>query len=189
MLGPTEFIEGNESVLVLVFMLKNLADDGRVLFIIDVAVGTNLLGLLLEEAGDLILGQELVSVGINLLEDIGGSGAILDVNQLNLEGQAGLGGDELTSALVTVSEVRGDDEFPLLSHAHVQKTLLPALDHLANANLELERLSPVVAGIELCASCREGAGVVHREHIMRLRNSVAYIRFEKDLLNKIVVCF
>ncbi len=36
----------------------------------------------------------------------------------------------LSPHLLSVSELRGDDELPLLAHAHAQDALLPTLDHL-----------------------------------------------------------
>lgn len=173
MLGTAELIKGDETILVLILVLEDLADNGGVLLVVDVTVGTNLLRLLLQEAGDLILGEERVSVGINLLEHIGGSGAILDINKLNLKSQGRLGGDQLTCALVSVAEVRGDDELPLLPNAHVQQTLLPSLDHLTNADLELERLATVVARVEFSSGSGQRSSVMHRQHVVCLGNAIA----------------
>jgi hypothetical protein len=62
----------------------------------------------------------------------------------------------------------------LLTHAHAQDALLPALDDLADADLELEWLAPVVAGVELLAVL-QGAGVVHRQHVPVLGHPLAHL--------------
>ena len=45
----------------------------------------------------------------------------------------------------------GDGELALLTNLHAEETLIPALDDLALANGEVERLATVIAGIELLA--------------------------------------
>lgn len=60
----------------------------------------------------------------------------------------------------TVTPVRLDGQCPLLTRAHVQESLVPSLDDLSLADVERERLSAVVAGIELGAVGVESATVV-----------------------------
>lgn len=55
-------------------------------------------------------------------------------------------GNDVTGAAVAISELRGDGEAVLVTWAHVHQALVPALDHLADAQLEGEWLVPVHAG-------------------------------------------
>ena len=61
----------------------------------------------------------------------------------------------------TVCPLGLDSQLPLLARAHVKQTLVPALDHLAAANLEAERLPAVVGGIEFGAVRLQSSTVVH----------------------------
>jgi hypothetical protein len=76
---------------------------------------------------------------------------------LELEHRVGWDGSHTPGA---VTPVRLDGQCPLLARAHVQESLVPALDNLSLADVEGERLSAVVAGIELGAVGVEGATVV-----------------------------
>lgn len=67
----------------------------------------------------------------------------INANQLRLEDQDTVGRNR-PSAPRAVSPVRLDGQLPLLAGTHVQKTLVPALDDLATADLEAERLPAVV---------------------------------------------
>mgnify|MGYP007079340028 FL=1 len=47
--------------------------------------------------------------------------------------------------------MRGDSQLALLANLHSQQTFIPALDHLASTNREVERSTTVIAGVELSA--------------------------------------
>lgn len=64
------------------------------------------------------------------------------------------------SAPAAIRPLGLDRQFPLLARAHAEQALVPALDHLAAANLEAERLTAVVGGVELRAVGFESAAVV-----------------------------
>ena len=80
-----------------------------------------------------------------------------DELSLKLEHRVGWDGSHTPSS---VTPVRLDNQCPLLARAHVQKSLVPSLDDLSLADVEGERLSAVVAGIELGAVGVEGTAVV-----------------------------
>lgn len=80
-----------------------------------------------------------------------------DELSLELEHRVGWDGSHTPSS---VSPVRLDGQRPLLAGAHVQEALVPSLDDLSLADVEGERLSAVVAGIELGAVGVEGTAVV-----------------------------
>jgi len=77
---------------------------------------------------------------------------LVDLHELSLEDQGRVGGDNTANSTVAVGKVRGDGELALLANLHAQKALVPALDDLAIANGEGERVTAVVAGIELLAA-------------------------------------
>ncbi len=61
-------------------------------------------------------------------------------------------------------EFRGDSQLALLANLHAQQALVPALDDLALTGGEGQRVTAVVAGVELLA-IREGALVVDADGI------------------------
>ena len=63
-----------------------------------------------------------------------------------------------------------------LTNAHAEDSLLPALDDLTHADLELEGLAAVIARVELLA-VGQGARVVHREHVPILGHPLAGLGF------------
>ena len=67
-----------------------------------------------------------------------------------------------TCTLISIAQMRRDDQFALLSDAHVQQTFLPALDHLAHTDLELEGLTSVMTATE-----RRGGG-----HLLSTASSI-----------------
>jgi hypothetical protein len=82
----------------------------------------------------------------------------IDADQLGLEDQDAVGGNG-TGASAAVRPLRLDGQLPLLARAHVEQTLVPALDDLAAADLEAEGLAAVVGGVELRAVGFEGTAV------------------------------
>merc|ERR1719494_275396 len=91
-------------------------------------------------------------------------GALQNFNQLDFKVESSSTRDDVTSTLVSIAKSRRDDQLPLLTDAHAQDSLVPALDHLTNSDLELERLASVVTRVEL-GSRLEGANVVNGEHV------------------------
>src|SRR5688572_29075453 len=69
--------------------------------------------------------------------------------------------DDRRKAPRAVAEVRRDDELALAAHLHAEHALLPALDHSALTERELERPSAIERAVEL-RTVRQGARVVHR---------------------------
>jgi hypothetical protein len=65
-----------------------------------------------------------------------------------------------------------DCECPLLARAHAQNALVPALDHLALANVERQRLAAVVGCVEFGAVGLEGAAVVDVDFVACLEVSI-----------------
>src|SRR4051794_22653307 len=59
-----------------------------------------------------------------------------------------------------VAQVGRDDQLAAAAHAHAGDALVPALDHLAGAELERERLAAVPRGVELLAGRPRGADVL-----------------------------
>lgn len=54
--------------------------------------------------------------------------------------------DDIAGTAVAVRQLRRDGQLPLLPDAHVQEPLVPALDHLSDAQLEGEGLFSIMAG-------------------------------------------
>lgn len=77
--------------------------------------------------------------------------ALLDAQQLNLEDEGGVGGDGAARAALAVAELGGDDEAALPADLHPSHALVPALDDLARAELEIEGLAAIQGGVELLA--------------------------------------
>lgn len=61
----------------------------------------------------------------------------------------------------SVTPLRLNGQLPLLTRAHIQKTLIPSFNNLARADGEREGLSAVVRCVEFRAVGFEGAAVVH----------------------------
>src|SRR5690606_33880796 len=73
--------------------------------------------------------------------------------QVDHEHERLVGTDDPARARLAVGEVRGDDEAASATNPHADHSLVPALDHLARAQRERERLAPIPRGVEL-TSCR-----------------------------------
>lgn len=52
--------------------------------------------------------------------------------------------NDVASTSVAVSQMRWDGKFPLLTNAHIRESLVPALDHLTDTQLEGEWLVTVI---------------------------------------------
>jgi hypothetical protein len=94
-----------------------------------------------------------------------------DANKLGLEDEHGVGRDG-THGSGAVTRLRLDCECPLLARAHAQNALVPALDHLALANVERQRLAAVVGSVEFGAVRLEGAAVVDVDFVACLEVSI-----------------
>ena len=143
---------------------------------------------MLEVPGDLVTSQRLVSIGVNLGEDVDGGGTLLHAHQLHVKVQSSSARDDIPRTLVTVAEGGGHDQPPLLAGAHTQDALLPALDDLTDTDLELEGLGAVVARVELLAVF-EGAGVVHLEQVAVAGRALARVRLVDVLNGQTAVCY
>ena len=74
-----------------------------------------------------------------------------------------------------VPKLRRDRQRPLVADAHVQQSLVPPLDDLPLADGKVQRLAPVVAGVELGAVGGEGAAVVDGDAVPALGLARAFV--------------
>lgn len=72
------------------------------------------------------------------------SRSLVDRDTLDVEDQVRVGGDVRGSTLLAVSHRGGDGEATLATSGHASDTDVPALDDLADAELESERLALLV---------------------------------------------
>ena len=77
--------------------------------------------------------------------------ALHHLQQLNFKDKSGTARDHAPSPTLTVSQLRGGGKFDLFALAHALDPLIPPLDDLADAQLEIKRLVAVVGGIEFLA--------------------------------------
>lgn len=89
-----------------------------------------------------------------------GACRLVEGQQLHLEDERGTGRDHGRVAALAVGVLVGQRELGDLALAHLGDALIPAADHLAGAQLELERATAVAARVELGA-VGERAHVVH----------------------------
>jgi len=64
--------------------------------------------------------------------------SVSDFDQLDFEDECGAGWDARGAALDAVAEPVRDDECALVADAHVEQGFIPAFDHLAKADAEVE---------------------------------------------------
>src|SRR5262249_31296579 len=101
--------------------------------------------------------------------------SLVDAEQLDVEVELGVGRNDPTRAARAIAERRRDDQASFAPHLHRHHPLVPAGDHLPDADDELERLPAVARAVELLA-VRERAGVVHRHPLALLRRgALAYL--------------
>src|SRR5262245_59064439 len=74
---------------------------------------------------------------------------ITDSEQLDLEDQRGVRRDDAGSAAFAVGEVGGDGQLAFAADLHGEDTFIPTFDHLADADLELERHAAIDRAVEL----------------------------------------
>src|SRR4051812_29273793 len=85
-----------------------------------------------------------------------------DFQQLHVEHQRRARRDDAAAALLAVGELRRNGELAHAADAHALHALVEALDDVARAEREVERVAPVAAGIELGA-VQQLADVVHHD--------------------------
>lgn len=109
-------------------------------------------------------------------------GSPLDAEQLHLEDERRSSGDLRRGSPVSVAQLGGDDQLPLLALAHAQQALVPAFDHLPGAQGEGEGSVAGDAAIKLGAVLQL-ARVVHVEHVSfaRLDRTVVHSLLDADL--------
>ena len=135
-LGSTEFIPGDDAVVVLVLGLHELG--GHVLSL-----------LFLEPLLDLFFGEGSTLVLIDGLEKVllGSSsrGVLGHIHDFNIEVEGSASGNSGTRATCTVTFISGDDEGSLGSLAETNETLIPSLDDLTGSDSEVEGLASTSA--------------------------------------------
>lgn len=158
MFGSRELLMGDVSIPVFVLMVEDFfCDLVRILAIF------NLLSwqLHLDVFKNLFFRQMFIAVAIDLLEHVHHRRRVTNGNKFNLEYKSGTRRNDVAGAAVAVAELRGDGEAVLVAGAHVHQALVPALDHLAHAQLEGEGLVAVHAGIKLLSIRCQCSRVVH----------------------------
>lgn len=88
----------------------------------------------------------------------------LDAQQLYFENERRSSGDLGGSSPVSVAQLCGDDQLPLLALAHTQQALVPAFDHLAGAQSEGEGPVTGNAAVKL-GTVLQLPRVVHVQHV------------------------
>lgn len=73
----------------------------------------------------------------------------LEVEQLDIKHQGGVGGDAAGDALGAVAHVRADGKLCSLAPGHLGNALVPASDDLASSQGEGEGLAPVSGAVHL----------------------------------------
>src|SRR3978361_2178791 len=80
-----------------------------------------------------------------------GRARLLRAEPLDVEDQRGARRDVVAGAARAIAQIRRDDQRALAADMHGGDALVPALDHLALAEGEGERLVPVERAVELLA--------------------------------------
>jgi hypothetical protein len=94
-----------------------------------------------------------------------------NADKLSLKDEHRVGRDG-THSSGAVARLGLDCECPLLARAHAQDSLVPALDHLALADVERQRLTAVVGCVEFGAVGLEGTAVVDVDFVACLVFSI-----------------
>src|SRR5262245_29024930 len=97
----------------------------------------------------------------------------LDVHQVDDEDQRRVRLDRWRLALRAVGQVRRDDQLAPPALLHADQALVPSLDHLAGAELEVEGLSAVIGAVELLTGLVVDTDVLDRELVTCLRRRAA----------------
>lgn len=91
-------------------------------------------------------------------------GDALNRHQLSLKDQHRISRNR-TRTPRSIRPIRLNRQLPLLARAHVQQSLIPALDDLALSDTEAQRLTAVVRCVEFAAVFLKGAAVVYVDHV------------------------
>lgn len=86
----------------------------------------------------------IVTVGVDFLENVGHWWSILDAEALDFENERRLWWNAIAGTDVAVTKARWNGQLTLLAGANGEQSIVPTFDHLAHAQLKLERF---VAGI------------------------------------------
>src|SRR3954470_12962373 len=91
-----------------------------------------------------------------------------DLQRVNDEDERGVRGDRRRLPLRAVGELGRDGQLAATARLDADEPLVPALDHHALAEREVEWLAVVPRGVELLAGVVEDADVLHRELVALL---------------------
>src|SRR4051812_1775882 len=96
------------------------------------------------------------------------SSLLANLERVDDEDERRVGRDRRRPSLGAVGELRGDGELAPAARLDPHETLVPALDHLALAEREVERRAVVPGRVELLAGVVEDADVLHRQVVALL---------------------
>lgn len=88
-----------------------------------------------------------------------------DLKQVNHEDQRLARLDDTAGATIAVGEVGGNEQLPATADLHTLHALVPALDDLADAQSERQRLTAVVGSVELLTGGVSDADIVHDHRV------------------------
>eukprot|EP00420_Gonyaulax_spinifera_P036778 CAMPEP_0197884478 /NCGR_PEP_ID=MMETSP1439-20131203/10914_1 /TAXON_ID=66791 /ORGANISM="Gonyaulax spinifera, Strain CCMP409" /LENGTH=140 /DNA_ID=CAMNT_0043504211 /DNA_START=90 /DNA_END=512 /DNA_ORIENTATION=+ len=100
-------------------------------------------------------------------------GLRVDLEQLNVEVQVRIGGDDAASAVCAIAHGTRHVQHGALAEAHLHHALVPALNDLADADDKLKGLVAVPRGVELAPALAQGADVVHGQRVALLGELLA----------------
>src|SRR6202012_2125668 len=95
----------------------------------------------------------------------------LHVEQFDVEHQCGVRRNDAAGAARAITELGRNDQSALTAHLHRGDAFVPALNHLALPDRNLERIVAVDGGVELLALLAilvKPAGVMHDANLTRL---------------------
>jgi len=106
---------------------------------------------------------------------------LVDIQHLDIKDECCSSRDDCAESTVTVREMRWDRELSLFTNTHVYQTLVPSFNHVAGAQLKVERLVTVKTRIKLGAVREESPSVVDRDVISALAFASARVSWLCDL--------
>lgn len=111
---------------------------------------------------------------------------LLPREELDLEDERGAARDLWRRAVLAVRVVGAAREHALLALVHRHDALVPALDHTADADVELKESGPIARAVELLA-VEKGAHVVHLDLGAGRRRAGRGIAWDQDLFEETAV--
>ncbi len=108
-------------------------------------------------------------------------GLAVDSEQLDVEDQVCVGGNNAASAPSTVAFVGRDDQLGPFAEGKLGNALVPTLNDLSNANSGLEGRTALTAGIKLLSVSGKSSNVVHGNSVSGLREVLC--RLQGDALD------